>query len=181
MLTSLRSARRPLKQAHALIADKGVFAENWFIHTPVCCPSRAELLSGRYFHNLRMPGPSGGCMHVQTSVPGVDDKPNDHSFAKYLVETRGYVAAWFGKHLNACPHKPPPGYDCPKCRWFTNGGGADGEPGGYLNATFNDFTGGVPTTGHPLSRGGTYHARSAGEFAGCARPTLLCSRCFSRL
>ena len=81
MLTSLRSARRPLKQAHALIADKGVFAENWFIHTPVCCPSRAELLSGRYFHNLRMPGPSGGCMHVQTSVPGVDDKPNDHSFA----------------------------------------------------------------------------------------------------
>ena len=28
---------------------------------------------------------------MQTSVPGVDDKPNDHSFAKYLV-ARGYVA-----------------------------------------------------------------------------------------
>ena len=157
---------KPLKQARALIADQGIFAENWFIHTPVCCPSRAELLSGRYFHNLRMPTHVGGCMHVQTGIAGQDDRPNDHSFAKYLVETRGYVAAWFGKHLNHCPHTPPLGYGCPGCRWFANGGGADSEPGGYTNATFSDFTGAAPTAGNPLSRNGTYRASSAGEYAG---------------
>ena len=76
-----------------------------------------------------MPTNQGGCMHVQTGISGVEDKPNDHSFAKYLVELKGYTAGWFGKHLNHCPHEPPPGYDCPTCRWFTNGGGSDIEPG----------------------------------------------------
>ena len=57
-----------------------------------------------------------------------------------------------GKHLNVCPptHIPPPGYDCPTCRWFTNGGGSDIEPGGYVNATFNGFENGKPTEGNPL-------------------------------
>mgnify|MGYP001974591229 CR=1 FL=1 len=37
-------------------------------HGTALCPSRAELLSGRYFHNLRMPnGTGGGCMHVATA------------------------------------------------------------------------------------------------------------------
>eukprot|EP01043_Picozoa_sp_COSAG02_P122726 COSAG02_NODE_59656_length_273_cov_1.310345_1_plen_63_part_10 len=63
-------------------------------------------------------------MHVQTGVAGMEDKPNEHSFAKYLVQDRGYTAAWFGKHLNSMNgrHPPPPGYNCPTCYWFTNGG-----------------------------------------------------------
>ena len=77
-------------------------------HQPVCCPSRAELLSGRFFHNLRMPTEHGGCMHIQTGVKGVEDKPNEHSFAKHLVTQAGYTAAWLGKHMNACPREPPP-------------------------------------------------------------------------
>eukprot|EP01050_Picozoa_sp_SAG11_P039115 SAG11_NODE_16300_length_551_cov_1.371681_1_plen_95_part_01 len=95
-----------MKQTLELVAAKGMFATNWFIHTPVCCPSRAELLSGRYFHNLRMPTHNGGCMHVQTGIPGLEDKPNEHSFAKYLVGEKGYTAGWFGKHLNHCPREP---------------------------------------------------------------------------
>ena len=143
-----RNGLRPMPKALELIADRGILAENWFIHTPVCCPSRAELLSGRYFHNLRMPnGTGGGCMHVQTGVVGMEDKPNEHSFAKYLVQERGYTAAWFGKHLNSMNgrHPPPPGYDCLTCHWFTNGGGSDTEPGGYFMPTFSDFFGGKPT------------------------------------
>ena len=146
---------KPLRQATALIAGKGALASNWFAHTPVCCPSRAQFLTGRYFHNLRMPGPSGGCMHVQTGVPGVEDKVNDHSFAKHLVRDGGYTAAWFGKHLNTCPKEPPPGFDCPTCRWFTNGGGQDTEPGGFISANFNDFHGTEPSNG-TYSRNGTY-------------------------
>ena len=54
----------PMTKASKLLVDHGAEATNWFIHTPVCCPSRAELLSGRYFHNVREPVPKGGCMHV---------------------------------------------------------------------------------------------------------------------
>ena len=100
-----------MHQTQSLVAERGVFATNWFAHTPVCCPSRAQFLTGRYFHNLRMPTPAGGCMHVQTAVPGVADKVNPHSFAAHLAREGGYTGAWLGKHLNgnACPREPPPG------------------------------------------------------------------------
>ena len=147
---------KPMNQTLALIAKRGAFATNWFAHTPVCCPSRSQILSGRYFHNLRSSTPaSPGCMHVQTGVKGQPDKVNQHSFASYLVRDAGYTAAWFGKHLNACPHEPPPGFDCPTCRWFTNGGGQDTEPGGFITANFNDFHGLQPANG-TYSRNGTY-------------------------
>ena len=143
---------RPLRKAMSLIADEGLTAHNWFAHTPVCCPSRAQLLSGRYFHNLRMPAPAGGCMHVQT------DKPNQHSFATYLVRELGYTAGWLGKHMNWCPREPPPGYNCPTCRWFANGGAQDTEPGGYFMPwDFADFYGNSPID-DVYSKNGSYMA-----------------------
>ena len=95
------------------------------------CPSRAEFLSGRYFHNIRETTPSGGCMHVD------DSKVVDFMYA-YYIEKAGYNVGYFGKNLNACPTAAPPGFDCPDCYWFANGGGKDSEPGGYLNASFHD-------------------------------------------
>ena len=137
----------------------------------MCCPSRGELLSGRYFHNIRHPTPKGGCMHVNVSVV------NPSSFGAHIgqsldaagVKGAGYTMGWFGKHMNQCPHDPPPGWDCPTCYWFTNGGGSDNEPGGFFNATFNDFDGGKPVTPPALYGGkaGSYKANTAGgEFAG---------------
>ena len=151
----------PMNQTRPLLNDAGVSAENWFIHTPVCCPSRAELLSGRYAHNIRMPTPKGGCMHMDTN------KVNPNSFASYLQLNASYNVAWFGKHMNQCPAKPPAGFDCPNCYWFANGGGSDNEPGGYVNASFSDYDGGVA---HPVdryhSKAGKYKADTNGEFAG---------------
>lgn len=151
----------PMKQTTEVWSSKGATAKNWFIHTPVCCPSRAELLSGRYAHNVRMNTTKGGCMHMDTN------KVNPNSFGKYLG-SQGYTMGWFGKHLNSCPHDPPPGWDCPTCYWFANGGGADTEPGGFFNATFSDFKGGKPVDPGPLYGGkpGTYKANTNGEFAG---------------
>eukprot|EP00947_MAST-08B_sp_MAST-8B-sp1_P002915 g2915.t1 len=149
-----------MKKAQSLLADKGVRASNWFIHTPVCCPSRGELLSGRYFHSIRNPTPKGGCMHVDTDVV------NPASFGTYLGKA-GYTLGYFGKHMNQCPHNPPPGWDCPSCYWFANGGGRDGEPGGYLNATFSDFDGGEPVGKDRYHKtAGTYQADTTGEYAG---------------
>ncbi len=43
----------PMPKTKAKMADMGVTATNFFIHTPICCPSRSELISGRYFHNIK--------------------------------------------------------------------------------------------------------------------------------
>jgi len=152
----------PMKQTEKLWSAQGATANNWFIHTPVCCPSRAELLSGRYAHNIRVEKPNGGgCMHMDVG------KVNPNSFGRYMANA-GYTMGWFGKHMNTCPHKPPPGWDCPTCRWFANGGGADKEPGGYLNATFNNFEGTNAVAAGEMYGGkpGVYKANTNGEFAG---------------
>ena len=79
-----------MKKTMELFAETGAVASNWFIHTPVCCPSRAEILSGRYFHNVRMPTPEGGCMHAD------DNAVNNHSF--------GSVLGAAGRHSGGSSH-----------------------------------------------------------------------------
>tara|TARA_B110001452_G_scaffold8696_1_gene7583 strand:+ start:172 stop:1983 length:1812 start_codon:yes stop_codon:yes gene_type:complete len=168
----------PMKQTTALVSQQGATASNWFIHTPVCCPSRGELLSGRYFHNIRMPSHKGGCMHIDP------DKVNGVSFAAHL-ETAGYANAYFGKHLNDCPQEPPPGFGCPSCYWFAYGGDTAKHPnctewvtggkgcqsGGYFNSAFFDYDGGVPAnvsigSRHSNPAPGFYQADAAVEHAG---------------
>lgn len=36
------------------IGKQGITMSNWFAQSPVCCDSRAELLTGKMFHNLRL-------------------------------------------------------------------------------------------------------------------------------
>ena len=80
------------------------------IHISFLGPSRSELVTGKYFHNLKQEG--GGCMHID------EDKVNPDTFAKYL-HARGYTVGMFGKYLNSNPKVAPPGIDA----YMTNGGG----------------------------------------------------------
>ena len=41
----------PLESARRLIADRGAEFRNAFATTPICCPSRTSILTGRYQHN----------------------------------------------------------------------------------------------------------------------------------
>ena len=87
-----------MPKTKALLADKGATATNWFIHTPICCPSRAELVTGRYFHNIKRTG--GGCMHIDV------DRVNNETFARPLYEA-GYSVGMFGKYFPNTPTSYP--------------------------------------------------------------------------
>jgi N-acetylglucosamine-6-sulfatase len=135
----LLGGMEPMPKTRRLLGEAGAVATNWFIHTPVCCPSRAETLTGRYFHNVKIDsvhvdlsvvnttksgggcGSNNGCMCVD------DDKVNNFTFAANLARV-GYKVGMFGKYLNTWSGKIQPGFS----RWFANGGG------NYFNTTFND-------------------------------------------
>lgn len=111
-----------MRNTQRLIADQGATATNFFAHSPICGPSRAQLLTGRYFHNLRWdptapqprPRSEHNCMHVNTT------RVHDETFARPLHEA-GYTVGLFGKWLNwpADWRHLPRGFDV----WFANGGG----------------------------------------------------------
>ena len=43
-------SRLAMPKAQKLLTEQGASASNWFIFTPVCCPSRAEYLTGKYYY-----------------------------------------------------------------------------------------------------------------------------------
>lgn len=51
--------------------EEGASFDNYFVNTPICCPSRTEFMSSRYYHNLLLE--EGGCMHVNTTKVAVED------------------------------------------------------------------------------------------------------------
>ena len=56
-----------------VLVNHGANLSNFFVHTPICCPSRATLLSGRFVQNNRVDNNAAkGCMRMNTSR---DDNP----------------------------------------------------------------------------------------------------------
>jgi len=104
----------PLQQGRKLIAEEGAELVNAYATTPICCPSRASILTGRYLHNteVRNNSVAGGC-NDQKWREGLERK----TFAAHLQHS-GYRTMYAGKYLNQYGKKSqggvehiPPGWD----------------------------------------------------------------------
>jgi arylsulfatase A-like enzyme len=56
-----------MPQLRREMLHKGAIVDHFYVNTPICCPSRTELFSGRYFHNVGPPNDAGSCMHADTA------------------------------------------------------------------------------------------------------------------
>lgn len=98
-----------LPETRELIADRGTVFTNAFVSNPICCPTRASLLTGEYAHNtgvMTNGGPNGGWARFRGDA-------EERTFAIDLQEA-GYRTALIGKYLNGYEAEPtfvPPGWD----------------------------------------------------------------------
>jgi N-acetylglucosamine-6-sulfatase len=96
--------RRVMPNTFELLVDEGTVPEDFIVTTPLCCPSRASLLTGQYGHN-------NGVLANRYNM--LIDKGN--TLPVWLREA-GYRTAHVGKYLNnyekASPDvAPAPGWD----------------------------------------------------------------------
>lgn len=77
------------------LTREGASFSHFYVNTPICCPSRTEFFSGRYYHNVGPPTTEGSCMHVDTSY---SSKNNTGIFG--LMKSAGYNVGVFGKVTN---------------------------------------------------------------------------------
>ncbi len=105
------ASAQKMPEIGSLLVDEGLSFERAFVSHPVCCPSRATILTGLYDHNHNVISnnyPSGGFQKF------VDEGHEENSIAVRLQE-EGYKTGFFGKYLNEYPGDDPthvpPGWD----------------------------------------------------------------------
>jgi len=110
-MTSSELAGMPNVQS--LLASQGTTFNRFYISFPLCCPSRATMLSGQYMHNHGVHGnnpPNGGWSVF---------RPHESNDLADWMQNAGYYTVHIGKYLNfyasANPELPvPPAWD----QWY---------------------------------------------------------------
>lgn len=85
-----------MPQTTSAIFDQGVEFKHAFVTTPLCCPSRASILTGMYAH--------------QHGVRFNETELEKETFIT-LMQENGYYTGLVGKYLNSWAGEPRPEYD----------------------------------------------------------------------
>jgi N-acetylglucosamine-6-sulfatase len=94
---------------------RGITFANAFASNPLCCPSRASILTGQYAH-------STGVWQNKGPYGGFEAFHQDHSTVATWLRDRGYHTALFGKYLNRYRGTyVPPGWE----KWEAIAGAID--------------------------------------------------------
>ena len=94
-----------MPRTRRLVGDQGATFASSFASFPLCCPSRATFLTGRYAHNHK----------VQNNIPpkGGFDKLRSSETLPVWLRRAGYYTGLVGKYLNGYEQSSvgfPPGY-----------------------------------------------------------------------
>ncbi|KAL8565413.1 hypothetical protein ACOMHN_029106 [Nucella lapillus] len=86
----------PIKKIRNLIGNEGITFQNMFVSSPLCCPSRSSIMTGKYVHNHHAANNSisGGC-----SSHSWQKEQEPEAFAVHLQKA-GYDTMFAGKYLN---------------------------------------------------------------------------------
>uniref|UniRef100_A0A8C5GWH1 N-acetylglucosamine-6-sulfatase n=1 Tax=Gouania willdenowi TaxID=441366 RepID=A0A8C5GWH1_GOUWI len=109
------SFQSPLTKTKKLIGDEGMSFSNAFVASPLCCPSRASILTGKYPHNHRV---LNNTLEGNCSSQAWQKSEESHTFPALLHSYAGYQTFFAGKYLNQYGHADaggvehvPPGWN----------------------------------------------------------------------
>jgi N-acetylglucosamine-6-sulfatase len=134
---------RVMPHVVSLLARHGTTFSDYIDSGPLCCPSRAVMLTGQYGHN-------NGVLWNNPNPYG--DLRGKHNTLPVWLQRAGYRTAHLGKYLNLYasatgdPNEVAPGWD----EWYTALEPTNGPPS-TTTQTYYDYT--LRQNGHPVTYG----------------------------
>ncbi|XP_023309823.1 N-acetylglucosamine-6-sulfatase-like [Anoplophora glabripennis] len=105
----------PMEKTLKLVADKGKVFKNAFANSPICCPSRSSILTGKFVHNT---GVFNNSIEGNCSSRNWQKHHEPYSIVSLLQSSKNYTTFYAGKYLNQYGTKGaggishvPKGYD----------------------------------------------------------------------